>query len=203
MDNIVQNLKEVIWFIDKNPKLAGTADLEALTERLDKALNNYLNKTRDIVITTMKGYPEAYALLEGDGKAIANKLFMHDFAKKYFNESFEPENANAKTRKMFLKLAAKNNKLSKLMTELDPNKKYREKFLELIKLDLKEIQSSIVGMKPTLRKNFLDANGIDYYKTPTGKFSTGPPPPPPPPPQAMNYIMSQITDMKSSECFYK
>ena len=195
MNNLKQNLEEVIQFIEREPKLADGGDLEVLTKRLDNAVNNYLKKSQDIELERRDGYPEAYALLEGEGRIIADISFMNAFAKRNFKEEFKAPNAGATTRKKFLKLAAKYNVLKKLMDELDPNKKFRAEFIEILKLNLDEIESKIRKMTAARRKKLLDKNGIEYAKTQAGNVAMGR--------KSIDLIISQIKDIKSSKSFYK
>jgi hypothetical protein len=185
------NLKEVLDFLEDFPKLSRGSTLSGSLTTLQRNLGRVVAKMDDLRLEQHPLYSEVAHLLEGDGKAIANPEFMRKFCSNRSMERFNAEKADKATRKRFLKLVAKADKLSELRDALDTKKVYKALFDEILANDLSVIEKRLYELKPSILTGIVDSAGLVASKGKGGKVSKAK--------KSIDSILAQIEKIKLSE----
>lgn len=195
MSNLASDVKMVLEFLEGYPNIENAAALSKSKLSLEKALKGFLLSTEELRLELQPLYPELSSLIESKnkGKYLASVEFMSSFAKAELGIKFAPQKSEKKTRKEFLNLVAKANKLELLKKQLDPTKPLRDEFIKLVQLDIQEIEKQLSAMKPKELSILLEANSIKFDRTAKGGLSKTK--------GYMAKILSQIKNMKQSEHF--
>jgi len=191
MSNLVSDLKVISEFLEEHPNIENAAAFSKSKLALEKALKGFLIIVEELKLELQPLYPELASLIEGKGKALVSTDFMDDFAKIKLGMKFAKK-SDKKTRKEFLNLVAKANKLEDLKKQLDPNKPLRDEFVKLRQLDIQEIKKKLKEMKTRELTALLEASGVKFDKTKTGASKSK---------DSLDKILSQIKNMKQSEHF--
>ncbi len=193
MSNLLIELEQAVEFLRKYPKLEGTDDLKSVSKKLSESLGKFLVKAEDMQLEQLPGFSEVSSLIEGDGKKIAKADFMNKFCRTHLRESLKATRADRATKRKFLRLVAKGNKLEELKKQLDPHQRFRDLFDELVRLDSDDLREKLSQLTPSDLTGLCKANGIKALMTATGMVSRRP--------KSLDQIVSQIEQVKRSQHF--
>jgi hypothetical protein len=191
MNSLLPQLNKATELLSKYPEMEMSSQLTAVVKSLENSLGKFLAKAEDHELQYLPGYSEVAYLLEGEARSVANLEFMRNFSKVKLGQKFAATKADKPTRLRFLKWVAKAGKLNELKNELDPGKKYRDLFYNIVKLDAETLPGKLKELSSKELTGLVDANGFKAPRGAKGIVSKSK--------QSINQIVSQIREIKLSE----
>jgi hypothetical protein len=173
MDKVLEPLEQAAEFLKRHPNLDGSRLLKKEATALVKALDKYNDKAQELELSLTPDYAETAALIASEGKSLVTPDFVREFTRKQCSTILDFNKINKKERDALLLLTAQNGKLQALRKQLDPTKKYRERFQRLLSESDEVIKLTIFAMKARDFQEIVKAAGLDAPRTKSGTVSTG------------------------------
>ncbi|HTY23014.1 MAG TPA: hypothetical protein VMC85_07780 [Desulfomonilaceae bacterium] len=192
MDTVLEPLNRAFTFLKRYPNLDGSKLLEKEARGLIKALIKYNDKAETVHLSLIPDYAETAGLLEAEGKSLVTPDFVAEFTRKHCSRILSFDRINKKERTTLLLLAAKDGKLKDLKKQLDPTRKYREVFQNLLSEPAEVIRKKVVSMKSGDFQGMVKAVGLDAPRTRAGSISASKG-------AKENVIKQMLRDKKSDE----
>jgi hypothetical protein len=160
MNNLIPQLNKATELLSKYPEMERSSHLTTVVKSLGNSLGKFLAKAEEHEMQYLPGYSEVAYLLEGEARSVADLKFMQNFSQLKLGQKFPASRADKPTRLKFLRCVAKAGKLSDLRTELDPGKRYKDLFDQIVKLDAETLAEKLKELSSRDLTGLVDANKL-------------------------------------------